>query len=242
MDSYRYLFVFVLFLAHFSRSKVESYSNKFNRSFFDNFKDIFRVISNVPESNSFQEAIKENKLIGTEQAIIGPVHKNLDEARTCGQLIESRGLNYEIYYVTTSDGHILTGYHILHPKFFRNAKRPRPFLLLQGIFLSCAFWLLEPGPIESTAYYLADRGEDVWLINYQGTSYSRKHKYLNPELGKKSIGSNLLSILYSTIIILARIFFIVDPRFYDYSFYEIGTRNIPATVEYIKNATGHSNE
>lgn len=41
------------------------------------------------------------------------------------------------------------------------------------------------GPPDALAFYLSDRGYDVWLFNARGTELSRKHKTLNPNKDRK---------------------------------------------------------
>lgn len=62
------------------------------------------------------------------------------------------------------------------------------------------------------AYYLADRGYDVWLYNARGTAHSRKHRFLDPDRDKK--------------------------KFWNFSWHEMGVYDLPATVDYIKKTTG----
>uniref|UniRef100_T1JVP5 Lipase n=1 Tax=Tetranychus urticae TaxID=32264 RepID=T1JVP5_TETUR len=131
-----------------------------------------------------------------------------DEAASCGQLIESRGFQYERYYVTTKDGYILQNFRIIN-RYAREARKTlKPVLLLHPLFTSCAAWLFNSPA--ALGFLLANLGYDVWIINVRGTSYSTNHTHLDPE----------------------------DPEFWDYSFYEIGIYDVTATVEHIKNETG----
>nr|XP_012236042.1 PREDICTED: lipase 3-like isoform X2 [Linepithema humile] len=55
-----------------------------------------------------------------------------------------------------------------------------------------------------------DAGYDVWLANARGTMYSRKHRHLS----------------------------IQDKKYWDFSWHEIGTRDLPAMIDYVVNTTG----
>lgn len=58
-----------------------------------------------------------------------------------------------------------------------------------------------------TAFFLADRGYDVWLLNTRGNKYSRRHVSKNPD----------------------------DPAsgFWNFTWTEIGTMDHPAEIDYI---------
>jgi lysosomal acid lipase/cholesteryl ester hydrolase len=60
---------------------------------------------------------------------------------------------------------------------------------------------------------LANKGYDVWLGNNRGNKYSRNHMKLNPN---------------------------ADPKFWEYSFHEMGLYDIPAMISKIKRTTGVS--
>jgi len=62
------------------------------------------------------------------------------------------------------------------------------------------------------AFLLADEGYDVWLGNARGNSWSRQHVNLTTE----------------------------DNAFWDFSFHEIGTRDLPAIIDYVLEQTGVS--
>uniref|UniRef100_T1JVP3 Lipase n=1 Tax=Tetranychus urticae TaxID=32264 RepID=T1JVP3_TETUR len=152
-----------------------------------------------------------NPTLAEEQAFLKLVgNGDPDEAASCGQLIESRGFQYERYYVTTKDGYILQNFRIIN-RYAREARKTlKPVLLVHPLFTSCASWLFNSPA--ALGFLLANLGYDVWIINVRGTSYSTNHTHLDPE------GNN--------------------PEFWDYSFYEIGIYDVTATVEHIKNETG----
>uniref|UniRef100_T1JV93 Partial AB-hydrolase lipase domain-containing protein n=1 Tax=Tetranychus urticae TaxID=32264 RepID=T1JV93_TETUR len=167
-----------------------------------------------------------NPTLDKEQAFIQFIgSREPDEAATCDQLIESRGFQYEIYYVTTEDGYILQNFRIINPYAREARKKLKPILLLHPLFTTCSAWLFNsPGghikpwvnghpPKDTSAalgFLLANLGFDVWMINVRGNSYSTNHTHLNPK----------------------------DPEFWNYTVEEIAIYDVTATVEQIKKETG----
>ncbi|XP_029163316.1 lipase 3-like [Nylanderia fulva] len=81
-----------------------------------------------------------------------------------------------------------------------------PVLLIHGLLSSSAdFFVLGKG--KALGFLLADEGYDVWLGNMRGNLYSRTHISLSP--------SNL--------------------TFWDFSYNEMGTYDLPAIITYITN-------
>lgn len=64
----------------------------------------------------------------------------------------------------------------------------------------------------SSAYKFADAGYDVWIGNARGNTYSRQHMTINPD----------------------------DPKFWDFSWHEVGIYDLPATIDYILEHTNQT--
>ncbi|XP_061383984.1 lipase 1-like [Danaus plexippus] len=105
------------------------------------------------------------------------------------------------YEVITEDGYILS--------LFRLPGDSRiPILLSHGIQGTGDGWILRGK--ESLSITLANKGYDVWIGNYRGNRYSRRHQYLNPDL---------------------------DDSFWNFSFHELGYFDLPAFIDTVLNVT-----
>ncbi|XP_054258151.1 lipase lipl-4-like isoform X2 [Macrosteles quadrilineatus] len=129
-------------------------------------------------------------------------------------VVRRLGYDVERHEITTSDGYILT-YHRLPRGRGSSKKKKSPsnrkvLLFNNGILLSSASVLTSR---RDFAYEFADAGFDVWVGNYRGNMYSRKHKYLDPDR---------------------------DLKFWDYSLHELGTQDLTASIDYILGVTGAS--
>ncbi|XP_014359958.2 lipase 3 [Papilio machaon] len=93
---------------------------------------------------------------------------------------------------------------------FRIPGQGPPVLLVHGIGDSSDSWLVL-GPSKSLAYRLADDHFDVWLFNSRGNKYSKKH-------------INKIS----------------QKKYWDFSFEEMGSKDLPATIDYILSKTSQS--
>ncbi|XP_055375802.1 lipase 3-like [Condylostylus longicornis] len=85
-----------------------------------------------------------------------------------------------------------------------------PVYLQHGIMDSSGGWVIM-GPHSAFAYFLYEQGYDVWMGNCRGNRYSRSHTHLS-----------------------------VDKKdFWDYSFHEIGTYDLPAMIDHVIEQTGY---
>ncbi|KAJ3641575.1 hypothetical protein Zmor_028077 [Zophobas morio] len=85
----------------------------------------------------------------------------------------------------------------------------KPVLVLHGLFVESSSFV-STGVKNGLGFLLADEGYDVWLGNVRGTPSSRNHTTLHPNR---------------------------DPKFWDFSWHEMGTIDLPAMVDYVLNVT-----
>ncbi|CAL1688829.1 unnamed protein product [Lasius platythorax] len=133
-----------------------------------------------------------------------------DAKLTTLELVDKYGYNGELHEVTTYDGYILELHRITGRKNSSNSQVQKPIaFVMHGLLCSSASWVIA-GPEKGLAYILADAGYDVWLGNARGSMYSRKHVHW-------SVNSK---------------------KFWDFSWHEIGTLDLPAMIDYILKNTG----
>lgn len=93
-----------------------------------------------------------------------------------------------------------------------NVKNNRKVILLMHGMTSAAPAYLTFGRSTSAAYKLSDEGYDVWIGNARGNTYSRRHVTLSPK----------------------------NPKFWDFSWHEIGVIDLPAMIDYILQHTNQT--
>ena len=81
----------------------------------------------------------------------------------------------EVHEAVTDDGYILQ----LH----RLPGHGHPVYIQHGLLCSSACWVTS-GP-RSLGFVLHDLGYDVWLGNFRGNAYGRKHTHLDPDKDPK---------------------------------------------------------
>ncbi|KAF5294559.1 hypothetical protein FQR65_LT10751 [Abscondita terminalis] len=129
---------------------------------------------------------------------------NPDTNLNVSEIIKNRGYPLEIHDVVTDDGYILTTFRIPHGKNDEIKKIRPPIFLQHGVLLNSACFVNRGN--KSLAFILADAGYDVWLGNFRGTMYSRRHVSLTDEdkeywnfdtyeLGRYDAGANI-NIIY----------------------------------------------
>jgi len=96
---------------------------------------------------------------------------------------------------------------------FRMPRPGAPVVLFMPGILASSWCFICNDPAISPAIQMYDLGYDVWLSNNRGNTYSRKHETLKPLLNKK---------------------------FWDFSFPQMGLYDTPSSIKYVINATGKS--
>ncbi|KAJ8952387.1 hypothetical protein NQ318_014478 [Aromia moschata] len=125
--------------------------------------------------------------------------------------IKSYGYPFEEHEAVTDDGYILTIHRIPYGRSESCKTEGRPAVVfMHGLgSTSAEFFIL--GPERSLPLLLADFGYDVWLGNNRGNTWSQKHVILDPK---------------------------IDKEFWDYSFSELGTYDLPAIIDHVLSTTG----
>ncbi|CAH2039630.1 unnamed protein product, partial [Iphiclides podalirius] len=115
----------------------------------------------------------------------------------------------EVHNVTTPDGYILQMHRIPHGRHSNNRPDPKKpvVFLMHGLLCSSADWVVM-GPGSGFGYILAEEGFDVWMGNARGNYYSRRHVRLNPNG-------------------------ILNTKFWEFSWDEIGNIDLPTMIDYV---------
>jgi len=125
------------------------------------------------------------------------------EEENVPELIESSGYQVETHSVVTEDGYLL--------EMHRIPSTGKPVFLMHGMLCSSYCWVTSE--TNSLAFILADAGYDVWMGNFRGTKYSRKHQHLDPDK---------------------------DLDFWRFTLHELGVMDIPAMLSSVISLSGKS--
>ncbi|XP_063822203.1 lipase 1-like [Ostrinia nubilalis] len=118
------------------------------------------------------------------------------------QIVNQCGFECDVHEVVTHDGYVLTLFHIPGDK-------TRPVFLLSGNFGSADDYIARANI--SLPIILAKAGYDVWVGNWRGCKYGRRHLTLDPDRDRD--------------------------QFWNFSFHEYGLYDVPANIDYVLNKT-----
>nr|XP_048337037.1 triacylglycerol lipase 2-like [Ziziphus jujuba var. spinosa] len=129
----------------------------------------------------------------------------------CASSVTIYGYKCQELQVTTQDGYILSLQRIPEGRYGGgdHVGKKQPVLIQHGILVDGMTWLLNP-PEQDLPLILADNGFDVWIANTRGTRFSRRHTSLDP----------------------------INPRFWNWSWDELVTFDLPAVFDFIYSQTG----
>ncbi|KAL7297623.1 hypothetical protein TKK_0009294 [Trichogramma kaykai] len=96
-----------------------------------------------------------------------------------GLVQQYEGYVAEEHTVTTVDGYNLILHRIPRSNTPQISNQTQVVFIQHGLFLSSDAFVLQ-GPNKDLAFRLADKGYDVWFGNARGNTYSRSHKFYNP--------------------------------------------------------------
>ncbi|KPJ03002.1 Lipase 1 [Papilio xuthus] len=133
----------------------------------------------------------------------------LDAVSNFTEMAIEHGYEAEQHLVTTEDGYILTMFRISKGKNCKEPIRKPPVLLMHGLLMSSDSFM-DSGPDAGLAYLISDLCYDLWAPNIRGNYYSKQHIKLNPSK---------------------------DREFWDFSNFEFGYYDIPASLNYILSYT-----
>ncbi|XP_044739786.1 lipase 3-like [Chrysoperla carnea] len=125
--------------------------------------------------------------------------------------VKNNGYPAENHIVKTEDGYLLTLLRIPRGINQEKIEGNRPVVYLQPGLLSTAGAYIDTGSKRALAFLLADLGFDVWIANPRGTTYSRNHTTYNS---------------------------LKDKKYWQFSWHEVGSIDIPNTIDYILAKTG----
>lgn len=95
------------------------------------------------------------------------------------KLITKRGYPVEVHSdIVTEDGYLLDMQRVPYGKE-RTVEKKGPIIFIHQLFGSADVFFLTN---DNLALKLADLGYDIWVANFRGSKYSRKHVNLTTDL------------------------------------------------------------
>ncbi|CAL8131293.1 unnamed protein product [Orchesella dallaii] len=152
------------------------------------------------------------RIAGTCQREIPKSIPNLAEVPpTTVDEIEKRGYYVSTHTILSEDGYTSAIYRIYGGPKSPPKRGKQAVLLFHGGGGGSASWIIQPGS-RNLAFLLVDSGYEAWLANARGTGPSKNHTRLNAD---------------------------TDLEYWDFSFEEIGVRDLPLFADLIRWKTGN---
>ncbi|XP_043269179.1 uncharacterized protein [Venturia canescens] len=134
---------------------------------------------------------------------------NNDSSPFQAGLIKRHGYSVEEHTLRTEDGYFLRLFRMPgSPSSPESNYKPVVFLQHGVLWSSDAFVLM--GPSHDLSFMLVDAGYDVWIGNVRGNTYCRTHQNKKPS----------------------------DPKFWDFSYHEMGDYDLPSMIDHVLLITG----
>lgn len=161
-------------------------------------------LTNLKKANGaldFISLIKKVRTFSTQFLRTITVHNTEDGLLDFTGLAKKYIGMVKAYNVITKDGYILKIFRIPN-------KSGNVVLITHGILCSSDDFIIRGK--SSLVYMLAQKGYDVWVMNFRGNRYSRNHITLNPD---------------------------IDAEFWSYSMHEFGVYDLSAVIDFALNTT-----
>ncbi|XP_021960957.1 lipase 3 [Folsomia candida] len=168
------------------------------------------VRNTTANGDYFYSILKELEALPKPPGYI-PYIDHEDANLSIPEIIVKYGYPVEVHSITTADGYVLEAHRIPYGKQCGPAEGKRVIWLQHGLLGDSSNWIIA-GPDKAFGYVLADQCYDVWMGNFRGNTYSRRHLFLDPNVNQK--------------------------EFWDHSWNEIGLNDVPANIDYALSVTG----
>ncbi|XP_060532071.1 tear acid lipase-like protein [Cylas formicarius] len=108
----------------------------------------------------------------------------------------------ENYSLTLDDGYIITVFRV-----YNEITQNTPIVLGHGSLTNPICWMFSGN--NSLSYVLGNKGYDVWMVSFRGTSYSNEHVYLSSK----------------------------DHKYWQFTFHQMGIYDLKSTLDLVYNTT-----
>jgi pimeloyl-ACP methyl ester carboxylesterase len=162
------------------------------------------------DNKRFQE-LSRQAFLAASGSEISPDIDHEDANLSIPEIIAKYGYPIEIHNITTEDGYVLEAHRIPYGKTCGPAEGKKVAWLQHGLLGDSSNYIIN-GPGKGLGYVMADACYDVWIGNFRGNTYSKRHLQWDPKENAK--------------------------EFWSYSWHEIGIYDVAANIDYALAVTG----